>query len=147
MKIQTRTPLLYRQPLSSGLTGRNMLRLLRDLHHNFDLKLPGYLRSRVKLLRKVNRIVDILDDDGEEVIGDDTLVALATDYFASLFTTQGPAPDSEIPNQIPSVITEEMNANLTRPFSKEEVWNALQDMHSLKGSIEDGFGAIFFQKF
>ncbi|KAL4332038.1 hypothetical protein GQ457_07G005000 [Hibiscus cannabinus] len=51
--------------------------------------------------RKINRIDSLLADDGSTITESDALFTMATDYFASLFTTQGSFPDAEIMNQIP----------------------------------------------
>lgn len=40
-----------------------------------------------------------------------------------------------------------MNDQLLKPFSKEEVLDALQQMSLLKSSRPDGFNACFFQSF
>ncbi|KAK8677575.1 hypothetical protein V6N13_143106 [Hibiscus sabdariffa] len=69
--------------------------------------------------RRVNRIDSLLDDDGEAVYGDDALNALATDYFASLFTTQGSASDTSILDEIPSLRSNKEDYSVLRPYISE----------------------------
>jgi hypothetical protein len=43
-------------------------------------------------------------------------------------------------------VSVEMNSNLLRPFTEEEVGMALSQMHPLKLPGSDGFSVGFFQK-
>lgn len=43
-------------------------------------------------------------------------------------------------------VTREMNEDLTRPITEEEVRNALFDMYLHKAPEQDGFSAVFYQK-
>ena len=48
---------------------------------------------------------------------------------------------------IQSIVTEEMNSNLTRDFTKQEVDLVLKEMAPLKASGLDGMPPLFFQSF
>ena len=44
-------------------------------------------------------------------------------------------------------VTEEMNAILIKPFSQEEIWEALQSIGDLKAPGPDGIPSIFYKRF
>ena len=50
-------------------------------------------------------------------------------------------------NLIPVKVKSEMNNELTRDFTMEEVRTALQQMHSTKAPNPDDMSAIFYQKY
>ena len=52
----------------------------------------------------------------------------------------------EIINAIPRHVTEEMNTELTKVFTRDEVTKALQQLHPTKAPWPDGMSAIFFHK-
>jgi hypothetical protein len=67
-------------------------------------------------------------------------------YFGDLFTA-GPSEDMEpCIRHIAMGVTGEMNADLLKGFTNEEVGVAISQMATLKASGPDGFMAKFFQK-
>ena len=53
----------------------------------------------------------------------------------------------EVTNLIPTKVSEEMNHDLIKDFSAEEVRTALRQMHPTKAPGPDGMSAIFYQKY
>ena len=53
----------------------------------------------------------------------------------------------EVTNLIPTKVSEEMNHDLIKDFSAEEVRTALRQMHLTKAPGSDGMSAIFYQKY
>ena len=53
----------------------------------------------------------------------------------------------EVTNLIPTKASKEMNHDLIKDFSAEEVRTALQQMHPTKAPGPDGMSAIFYQKY
>lgn len=72
------------------------------------------------------------------------MLYLATDYFSTLFTSNGIEDAQPILDGVDTCISSSMNEDLVWPFSYEEVCFALKSMHPLKASEEDGLGAIFY---
>ena len=80
--------------------------------------------------RRRKNLVHSLEDNGVMVEGTDNLLKLATDYYKELF---GPAPGNAFvlsPGlwNVNEILSDEDNAELTKPFSEEEVKNALFSM-------------------
>ena len=53
----------------------------------------------------------------------------------------------EVTNLIPVKVTEGMNLELTRSFTKEEVLSALKQLHPYKSPSPDSMSALLFQKY
>ena len=54
---------------------------------------------------------------------------------------------SEILDDIPHSITQEMNANLTKVVEEKEIHDALFFMNPKKDPGQDGMAPLFFQRF
>lgn len=69
-------------------------------------------------------------------------------YFANLFTTTNPsqAQLEAVLQNMPRKVTEEMNKELERPFTAEEILVALSQMCPTKAPGPNEFPAAFFQK-
>ena len=74
-------------------------------------------------------------------------MSIAVSYFERLYTTSFPSSIVEVTTTIPTRVTSEMNQDLIREFTKEEVEDALKQMHPTKAPRPDGMSAIFFQKY
>ena len=68
-------------------------------------------------------------------------------FYQELFTTSSPDSFEEILEQIPQVVSVDMNQELTREFMAEEVEIALKQMAPLKSSGPDGMPPLFYQNY
>ena len=68
-------------------------------------------------------------------------------YYWELFATSSPDPHMAILDQIPMVITEDMNAALTGTVIEYEVITALKQMAPLQAPSPDGMPPLFYQHF
>ena len=66
------------------------------------------------------------------------------DYYQELFTTSNPIHMDNVLNSINRVVTKGMNETLTQPYTKDEVCQALFQMHPSKVPGSDGMLPFFF---
>jgi hypothetical protein len=97
--------------------------------------------------RHSNKITHLITDEGETLHSHVDLETNLINYFQNLLTE--PIPDrqaaiNKITRHIPSLVTQEQNAALLRPFTIEEVDQALQDTPKSKAPGPDGFTSDFF---
>ena len=69
------------------------------------------------------------------------------DYFTKIYTSCSPNRIEEVINTIPTRVTDDMNAELTKTFTSEEVLRALHQIHLTKSPGPDSMLAIFFQRY
>ena len=68
-------------------------------------------------------------------------------FYQQLFTSSEPMNLDEILEQIPTMVTEEMNSELLKEFIAEEVESALKQMAPLKSPGPDGMPSLFYQSY
>lgn len=71
---------------------------------------------------------------------------VVTSYYQKLFTSSSPSDEAMnvVLDAIDPTIIEEMNVELCRKCSKEEVWEALHQMHPNKAPSPDGMHVVFY---
>ncbi|KAA3488442.1 reverse transcriptase [Gossypium australe] len=94
--------------------------------------------------KRLNRISCLEDSDGRIVEGDVGVGRIAHDYFVNLFSTQGVIDEEDILLGVDKCITDSMNANLDRPFTKEKIFSVLLLMSPIKDSGDDGLEVRFW---
>ena len=77
----------------------------------------------------------------------DSIAAMTVGYFEKIYTTSSPSGIEEVTNVIPRRVTKEMNAELSRIFTGEEILKALHQMHPTKAPGPDGISASFYHKY
>ncbi|KAA3460176.1 reverse transcriptase [Gossypium australe] len=75
------------------------------------------------------------------------MAEIARLYFQELFEAKERGNCENILTGIEQCITDEDNYCLKAQYTQVEIWEALQSMGATKASGENGFPAIFFQKF
>ncbi|KAH1039054.1 hypothetical protein J1N35_040797 [Gossypium stocksii] len=75
------------------------------------------------------------------------MLQLAWKYFDNLFSTTDTGDDEHLLGLVEKRITNSMNDELLKPFTKEDITRAVKLMTSLKARGIDGFPAIFYQRY
>ena len=158
---------LDRAASSGSLTTAERYRLKRELNQAYiDEELFWKLKSgntwvhegdrntkffhAVTKARKArNKILSIEDKDGVITRGEADIAMVAVDYFQDLYRTSSP-PDTlqeEVFQDFPKRVTHEVNTDLTRRVSIEEIKEAVFSIGPHRAPGPDGFSAAFYQQF
>jgi hypothetical protein len=106
-----------------------------------------YFRGKASQRRRRNLISRLCDDRGGWQESNEGIAELMIRYYNTLFTTSNPTNLEEVVENVPKVVTEEMNNNLIREFKAEEVEQAIHQMTPSKAPGPDGMPPIFYQKY
>lgn len=97
--------------------------------------------------RRKNMITGILDADGAWETRKENISIILLEHFKNIYK----AGDVQINNDLffgmHGRVTEEMNRELLRPFTREDIETSLFGMHPSKSPGFDGLPAAFFQKY
>jgi hypothetical protein len=104
-----------------------------------------YFHASATQRRKANQILSIKDEGGMVWESPIDIKGAFIDYFEALFTTGHVDGVDHCLQQLNERVSDEMNNELIRDFTKEEVEVALQQMAPLKAPGPDGFPTGFFQ--
>ena len=72
---------------------------------------------------------------------------MLVDFYAGLFTTSNPHNLESILEGVQDVVTSEMNAKLTAPYTGEEVECAIKEIGPLKAPGPNGMPPLFYQTY
>lgn len=104
-----------------------------------------FFQAKAKERAKTNHISALRAANGDLVTKQTELESMAADFYGDLFTAQPVLMPDEILAHVPQRVTEAMNESLERPFSEQEVEQALSMMGAHKAPGPDGFTAGFYQ--
>lgn len=86
-------------------------------------------------------------EDGTWCEDKDSIAATVVGYFEKIYTISSPSGIDEVTNAIPKRVTNEMNAKLTRSFTRKEILKAFHQMHLTKAPRLNGMSTIFYHKY
>lgn len=109
----------------------------------------SYFHHKASQCRKCNYLHGLSGDDGVWRDDSQDITKIFYAYFSSIFTSTNPSNSEllEVLKYVEPVISNACNRDLPRPFSKNEVFAALQQMHPCKAPSPDGIIVIFYQRF
>ncbi|KAJ1268194.1 hypothetical protein BS78_07G118600, partial [Paspalum vaginatum] len=105
-----------------------------------------YFHRKAMWRAKKNRIKKLKRDDGTWCTSQEEMKSMTMEYFEKLFTKDADIVPNEVVNLFEAKVTEEMNRDLCKPYSDEEIGDALFQIGPLKAPGPDGFPARFFQR-
>ena len=87
------------------------------------------------------------DGNGVWQEGDEVVSAMLVDFYSQLFSSSNPHNLDRILSGVQPVVSDDMRADLDKPFSSEEVGQAIREMAPLKAPGPDGMPPLFFQTY
>lgn len=111
-----------------------------------DLNTKFFHRSATNRRRK-NQLKGLFNEEGQWCTSDEDMEGVILNYYGHLFSSAHPTNIDATVNSLPCIITDEMNAALTKQLSHEEIHLALMQMHPSKSPGPDGFSPGFYQRF
>ena len=104
-----------------------------------------YFHSKASKRKKKIMILGLEDEKGNWCNTKEGIADIVVSYFHKLYIASYPTRVAKVIATILTRVTSEMNQSLMKEFTKEEVEEALKQMHPTKGPEPDGMFAIFFQ--
>lgn len=101
-----------------------------------------FFQQKATQRRKRNMIEKIKDDKGREFVDDPNIARVLVAYFSELFTSSSPSGVQEATSLVANRVSQAHLEVLADPFTKEEVEDALFQMHPTKAPCPDGFSAL-----
>jgi hypothetical protein len=137
--IKNMNEMLYREEML--WLQRSRVAWLREGDRN-----TKFFHQRAAWRARKNKIRKLKGDDGEWVQDKEEMAGMINDYFNLLFTKDDHIDPQEVVNLFDAQISDDMNDDLCKPFSDDEIGNALFQIGPLKAPGPDGLPARFFQR-
>lgn len=106
-----------------------------------------FFHQRVSQRRQKNHIEGQIDMSGVWHTEEDKVAEIAMDYYKALFSASAPTHMPEVLDTADKVVSCDMRHILLLPYTENEVWVALFQMHLSKSPGPDNMSPYFFQKF
>ena len=97
--------------------------------------------------KRQNFIKGLRDDQGVMQEDEGAVSAVLIEYYSKLFTSSNPHDLDHILDGVQPMVTDEMRAELDKPYTSEEVGEAIRQMAPLKAPGPDGMPPLFYQTY
>lgn len=104
-----------------------------------------WFRARAVARMVANQIKLLIDHNGVECKEDSVIEQVVAKHFKDLFTSSNPHDLAVVLQHVQPRVTPAMNTSLIAPYSVDEVFTALNQMHPNKAPSSDGLNTSFFQ--
>ena len=120
---------------------RSRVRWLRDGDRN-----TAYFQAQPAQRKHINRIQALCHADGSFCTNEEEDKSEVQTFYHNLYESQGFRDSAELLDHVLAKVTEDMNVELTKPYTAGEVRTALFQMAPSKAPGVDGFTAGFYQR-
>ncbi|WCJ44360.1 hypothetical protein M5689_025031 [Euphorbia peplus] len=93
--------------------------------------------------KRMNQVKKLQRDDGMWVDGQNGVRQVVIDYFTDLFSCSSPSDGSRFLEAMDTFLSPDQIDILSQAFSREEVYNALQQINPTKAPRPDGMSSLF----
>ncbi|KAK9990436.1 hypothetical protein SO802_025421 [Lithocarpus litseifolius] len=106
-----------------------------------------FFHGKCSQRRRRNYIKGLFDGEGRWCTQPKKIVDTVVNFYQDLFTSSNPVSLEEVLEQIPLVVTADMNLKLMSEFTAHEVEIALKQMAPLKSPGPDSMPPLFYQSY
>ena len=119
----------------------------RALFLKYGDRNTGYFHSKASHRFRRNKISGLRNLDNVWCTSDLQIKDIVVEYFQSLFSSSHPSLQSDIFEAVMPSVSLEMNEQLLKPFTREEVEVALHQMEPITAPGPDGMPPLFYHSF